>query len=82
MIYVRNKETIFAITKLNYHVPEETLSTDNRAEVLEQLKSGFKSTTNWNKVQSKVISYLIQTFREWKKLFFKHLQTLHIEHDA
>ena len=43
MIYVRNKETIFAITKLNYHVPEETFSTDNRAEVLDQLKSGFKS---------------------------------------
>ena len=30
-----------------------TLSPQNNAELLQQLKSGFKRTTNWNKYQSK-----------------------------
>ena len=32
-----------------------TLSTDNNAKLLQQLKSNFKRTTNWNKYQSKAI---------------------------
>ena len=36
------------------NVPIVTLSTHDNAKLLEQLKSGFKSTFNWNKYQSKV----------------------------
>ena len=42
----------FAITDTKLYVPVVTLSTQNNAKLLQQLKSGFKRTTNWNKYQS------------------------------
>ena len=47
----RNK---FAITDAKLYVPKVTLSTGDNEKLLEQLKSGFKRTINWNKYQSKV----------------------------
>ena len=47
------KET-FAITDTKLYVPIVTLSTQDYAKLIEQLNSGFKSTINWNKYQSKV----------------------------
>ena len=36
------------------YVPVVTLSTQDNAKPLQQLKSGFKRTINWNKYQSKL----------------------------
>ena len=47
-------ETKFAITDTKLCVPIITLSTHDNAKLLEQLKSGFKRTINWNKYQSKI----------------------------
>ena len=47
-------KTKFAITDTNHYVPVVTLSTQDNAKLLEQLKSGFKRTINWNKYQPKV----------------------------
>ena len=44
----------FAITETNVYVPIVTLSTQDNAKLLQQLKSGFKKTINWSKYQSKV----------------------------
>ena len=41
----------FTITDTNIYVPVVTLSTKDNAKLLEQLKSGFKRTTNWNNYQ-------------------------------
>ena len=39
----------FAITDKKLYVPVVTLSTQNNAKLLQQLKSGFKRTIYWNK---------------------------------
>ena len=43
----------FAITETNIHVPVVTLSTQDNAQLLPQLKSGFKRKISWNKYLSK-----------------------------
>ena len=43
----------FAIANTKHYVPVVTLLTQCNAKLLEQIKSGFKRTTNWNKYQSK-----------------------------
>ena len=48
------KATTFAITDTKLYVPVVTLSTQNNAELLEQLKYGFKRTINWTNYQPKV----------------------------
>ena len=48
-----NQETTFAITNKKIYVLVVTLSTQNNAKLLQQLKSGFKRTINSNKYQSK-----------------------------
>ena len=45
--------TTFSITDTKLYVPVVTLSTQDNAKLLEQLKSGFKRTIKWNKYQSK-----------------------------
>ena len=40
--------------KIKLFVSVVTLSTQDNAKLLQQLKSGFKRTTNWNKYQPKV----------------------------
>ena len=44
----------FSITDTKIYVLVVTLSTQDNAKLVEQLKSGFKITTNWNKYQSKI----------------------------
>ena len=56
----------FAITKTKLYVPVKTLSTKNNAKLLQQLKSGFKRTNNWNKYQSSIKTYA-------KKRYLNHL---------
>ena len=48
------KATTFAITDTKLYFPVVTLSTQDNAKLLQQLKSGFKRTINCNKCQSKV----------------------------
>ena len=48
------QETKFAITDTKLCVPVVTLSTQDNAKLLQQLKSGFKRTINCNKYQPKV----------------------------
>ena len=47
-------ETKFAITETKLYVPVVTLSTQDNAKLLQQLKSGFKRTINWNKYESNI----------------------------
>ena len=42
----------YQITDAKLYVPIVTLSTENHKKHLEQLKSGFKRTVNWNKCRS------------------------------
>ena len=50
-------EAKFAITETKLYVPVVTLSTQDNAKLLQQLKSGFKRTINWNKYQSSIKTY-------------------------
>ena len=43
----------FEITDAKLYVPVVTLSTQDNAKLLQQLKSGFKRVFNWNKYLSK-----------------------------
>ena len=45
--------TKFKITDTKPYVPVITLSTQDNAKLLKQLKSGFKRTVNWKKYQTK-----------------------------
>ena len=42
---------IYKITETKLYVPVVTLSTQDNAKLLKQLKSGFKRTINWNKFE-------------------------------
>ena len=75
----------FAITDTKLYVPVVTLSTEDNAKLLQQFKSSYKSTINWNKYQSKVsierwnqyLDYLIdQSFQGLRKLFLLLLNQL------
>ena len=50
---VANQNTTFTITETKLYVPVVTLSTQDNAKLLPQLKSGFKRTIDWNKYSSK-----------------------------
>ena len=72
-----NQVTTLAITDTKLQVV--TLSTDNNAKLLQQLKSGFKRTINWNNYESKAtrqnasnqyLEFLIEpSFQEVIRLF-------------
>ena len=46
---VEDQNPTSEITETNLYVPVVTLSTQNDAKLLPQLKSGFKRTISWNK---------------------------------
>ena len=50
---VANQNATFAVTDTKLYVPVVTLSTQDNAKLLQQLKSGFKKVINWNKYLSK-----------------------------
>ena len=50
---VTNQDATFEITEINLYDPVVTLSTQDYAKLLSQLKSGFKRTISWNKYLSK-----------------------------
>ena len=47
----------FTITDTKLYVPVVTLSTQDNAKLLQQLKSGFKRTINWNKYESNIKTF-------------------------
>ena len=51
---VEDQGAIFSMTDAKSYVPVVTLSTQDNAKLLEQLKSGFKRTTDWNEYQSNI----------------------------
>ena len=51
---VANQNTTFEITETKPYVPVITLSTQDNSKLLQQLKSGFKRTINWNKYQNQI----------------------------
>ena len=51
---VANQKPKFTITDTNLCVPVVTLSTQDKLKLLEQLESGFKRTSNWNKSESEI----------------------------
>ena len=82
---VHNEVFTFTITETTPHVPVVTLSTQDNAKLLPQLKSGFKRTISWNKylakpellAQNANLNYLIQpSFQGVNRLF-----VLAFEHD-
>ena len=50
-------ERKFAITDTKLYVPVVTLSTNNNAKLLQQLKPGFKKTISWNKYESSIKTF-------------------------
>ena len=50
---VANQNATFSITDTKLYLPVVTLSTQDNAKLLQQLKSGFKRLINWNKYLSK-----------------------------
>ena len=50
---IANQVATLSITDTKLYVPVVTLSSENIAKLLEQLKSGFKRTINWNNYQQK-----------------------------
>ena len=59
-----NQVPTFVITEINFYVPVVTLSTQDNAKLLSQLKSGFKRTISWNKYLSKpeLLAQSLKTF--------------------
>ena len=68
-----NQEAKYAITDIKLYVPVVTLSNQDNVKLLQQLKSGFKKTINWNKFQSKTSTqapkrYLDSSFQRVSRL--------------
>ena len=69
---VANQGATFEIAKTKLYVPVITLSTQDNAEFLPQLKSGFKRIINWNKYLAKpellrrnpILNHLVEVFNE------------------
>ena len=82
------KAITFAITDTKPYVPVVTILTEDNAKTLQQLKTGFKGTINWNKYQSEVSSerqnqyldFLIDpSFQGGKRLFVLAFEMWKIE---
>ena len=50
---ITNQTPSFTITETKLYVPAFTLSTQDKAKLFPQLKSGFKTTIKWNKHEAK-----------------------------
>ena len=67
---VDNQAHTFTITETNFYVPVVTLSNQDNAKLLTQLKSVLKRTISWNKylakpellAQNPHLNHLIETF--------------------
>ena len=79
---VADQNPLFTITETNLYVPVVTLSTEDKAKLLPQLKLSFKRKTSWNNnlellAQNENLNHLIEpSFQGVHRLF-----VLAIEHD-
>ena len=82
---IASQEPTFAITDTKFYFPVFTLSTQENAKLLEQLKPGFKRTINRNKYEPKVtveqqshyLDFLIDSsFQGVNTLFVLSFQTI------
>ena len=80
-----NQVPAFTITEINLYVPVVTLSTQDNAKLLPQLKSGFKRKISWNKylekaellAQNENLNHLIEpSFQGVNRHFFWHLNMI------
>ena len=76
---VENQNPTFEITETKLYVPVATLSTQDNTKLLQQVKSRFKRTINWNKYLSKPellaqnpnLNHLVEaSFQEVNRLSF------------
>ena len=65
------KPTTFAITDTKHYVLVVTLSTQDNAQLLQQLKSAFKRTINWYNYQSKITIQEIRTTEKYTQNIFQ-----------
>ena len=81
-----DQETTFAVTDTKIYVPVVALSTQDKAKILQQLKTGIKRIILSNKYSSKVLTqarnqyldYLIdQLFQEQRNVLCYHLKIMH-----
>ena len=69
---VADQASTFRITETNIFVPVGTLSTQNNAKLLPQLKSGFERTISWNKyllkpeLSADILKYQSKSFNRAK----------------
>ena len=75
---IDNQSAIVSVTDTKLYVVVVTLSTQDNTKLLEQLKSGFQRTINWDKYQSEKLTgrrnqyldYLIDpSFQRVNRLF-------------
>ena len=62
---IANQGATFSITDTKLYIPVATLSAQDNAKPLEQLKSGFKRTINWNKYQAKVSTEKVNQYLDY-----------------
>ena len=88
-LFYNSQVSRLTITYTKFYVPVVTLSTQDNAKLLEQLKSSFKRAINWNKYQSRTtvqeqnryLDYLIgPIFHGTKWIFVFHLKIKTVEH--
>ena len=79
----------FKITETKVYVPVVTLSTQDNVKLLQQLKSDFKRTINWNKYQldaktyeqNRYLNHLVNpSFQGINRLFVLSFENEKIEH--
>ena len=73
---VENQVPRLTITNTKLFLIVVTLSIPDNTKLLQQLKSGFKRTTNWNKYQSKVT--VQKRNRHWNYFIDPIFQRVHI----
>ena len=57
------QQSTLTITDIKRYVPVVSFSPQDNVKLLEQLKSGFKTTINWNKYKPKVITAVIKNYK-------------------
>ena len=76
-------DVTFAVTTARLYVPVATLSTLDNTKLLQQLKTGFKRTINWNKYScertnqansSNLIYLICRIFHKFNRLFVLYFE--------
>ena len=74
-----NQNAKFPLSESKFYVTVVTLSTQDNAKLLQQLKSGFKRVINWNKYLSKPKLLAQNAILNLVNYLFLHLRMIHKE---